>query len=467
MARSLAHDMQYLELKNGSYWVTVAIPHALVSHFGKTRLKRNLGTDSLQIAKIRKLPVVAEFKAEIEAARGGSKHSPHVRRAVAIAEEIRLAEARGDAARINHLSVEVSETMDLLAGKPLYFEQDEFTGEDQPIYDESRAADASLFARIASGSATPLDLHHKTYLAQQDTKRRTKADDERALAYLLEWCTKNGIPQTVEAITKRRAAKFMDDLPTLGEKRSPVTLNKYLRRLSVYWQWLVKRDHAASNIWQGMILKEPQRRKDEQERPFTADEMKRLLDGPAPQALHDLMRIAALTGARLDAIVDLKVGDCGNDTFRFKPQKSETESRAVPIHSALVEVVSRRTKGKKPGEPIFPEWPAPKKADSQRERSFKASNAFTAYRRSVGVAEEVDGRRRSLVNFHSFRRWFITEAERAGIPESTIASVVGHKRTGMTFGVYSRGPSVEQLRVCVEAVKLPNKQGDNPVGLQS
>lgn len=37
------------------------------------------------------------------------------------------------------------------------------------------------------------------------------------------------------------------------------------------------------------------------------------------------------------------------------------------------------------------------------------------------------GQRRSLVNFHSFRRWFVTEAERAGIPESTILSVVGHE----------------------------------------
>jgi len=59
------------------------------------------------------------------------------------------------------------------------------------------------------------------------------------------------------------------------------------------------------------------------------------------------------------------------------------------------------------------------------------------------------------VTFHSFRRWFITKAEQAGIAPHIIASVVGHKRQGMTLGLYSGGPSREQLRECVEAVRLP------------
>ncbi|MFH8566824.1 hypothetical protein ACH4EA_39095, partial [Streptomyces sp. NPDC017988] len=77
------------------------------------------------------------------------------------------------------------------------------------------------------------------------------------------------------------------------------------------------------------------------------------------------------------------------------------------------------------------------------------------YRRSVGVDHVVPGQRRSLVNFHSFRRWFITKAEQADQPESIIAAVVGHKRKGMTLGRYSAGPLIAQARRCVEAVKLP------------
>lgn len=166
------------------------------------------------------------------------------------------------------------------------------------------------------------------------------------------------------------------------------------------------------------------------------------------------MRIAALTGARLDVIVDLKVQDCADGLFTFKPQKKEVKSRAVPIHPALADIIKRRTAGRAPEDDVFPEWPVPA-ANSERERSFRAANQFVTYRRSVGVEELVEGKRRSLVNFHSFRRWFITKAEQADQPESIIAAVVGHKRKGMTLGRYSAGPLLAQARRCVEAVQLP------------
>jgi integrase len=192
------------------------------------------------------------------------------------------------------------------------------------------------------------------------------------------------------------------------------------------------------------------------ERSFTDEEVLALLSGPTSERMLDLMKAAALTGARLDAIVSLKVGDCGGGAFTFMPQKKEKQSRSVPIHSELLDIVSRRTAGKSADDCLFPDWPGPKKPGSQRERSFRASVAFTAYRREVGIEQTVPGRRRSLVNFHSFRRWFITKAEQAGEPENIIAAVVGHKRKGLTFGRYSRGASMVQMRQCVEAVRLPS-----------
>jgi integrase len=259
----------------------------------------------------------------------------------------------------------------------------------------------------------------------------------------------------LQAITRKVALGFRDGLPSVAGRLSPVTLNKYVHRLSAYWKWLVEREHVEANVWAGLSVKGPPARHDEREREFTEEEMLKLLGGPATQQMHDLMRIAALTGARLDAIVDLKARDVRDGLFIFKPQKKERGPRGVPIHRDLVEIIRRRTTGKAPDDDVFPEWPAPKKKGSQRERSFKASNAFTDYRREVGVDDVLPGKRRSRVNFHSFRRWFITMAERADQPESIIAVVVGHKRTGMTLGVYSGGPLMEQARRCVEAVNLP------------
>ena len=83
------------------------------------------------------------------------------------------------------------------------------------------------------------------------------------------------------------------------------------------------------------------------------------------------------------------------------------------------------------------------------------SKRFGRYRIGVGVDERVEGRRRALVNFHSFRRWFITKAEHAGQLPHIIASVVGHEHQGETLGTYWQGASDKALRECVEAVSLP------------
>jgi hypothetical protein len=70
---------------------------------------------------------------------------------------------------------------------------------------------------------------------------------------------------------------------------------------------------------------------------------------------------------------------------------------------------------------------------------------FTRYRRSLGI-QDGEGRR-SLVNFHSWRRWFVTKAVNAGQPAHIVALVVGHKegRKGMTLGRYWQGADDEAM----------------------
>jgi site-specific recombinase XerD len=200
---------------------------------------------------------------------------------------------------------------------------------------------------MASGRATPIEYHHGDFLAQSLTKARTKSDDRRAIAFLSAWCDQTSTPATLEAITRKEALRFHDALPKLpGAPASPVTLNKYLGRLSVYWQWLRHRELVEADVWERIKIPEPATPHDELERPFTDEEVRKLLAGPASPAMHDLMMIAALTGARLEAIVDLRARDCEAGLFTFKPQKKEKSARGVPIHSALVDLVARRTQAR-------------------------------------------------------------------------------------------------------------------------
>jgi integrase len=219
------------------------------------------------------------------------------------------------------------------------------------------------------------------------------------------------------------------------------TATKYLGRLRRYWAYLVKRTHADPNVFADLHLEKPSVAHDEEERVFTDTEMQRLLMGkPEDEGMMDVMLFAALSGTRLDAVIDLRVGECGDGWFTFKAQKKEKTPRDVPIHPNLRALVARRVKGRDPDDDFFPDWPAPMAEGSMRERSAYFSKRFTKYRRNLGIEDVVPGKRRSLVNFHSFRRWFSTKAERAGVDGDLLAAVVGHKRSGLTLGRYSEGP---------------------------
>lgn len=450
MARSSDTDTQYLEQKSGKWRVTVAVPRELQKELG-TRLKRPLNTDSLAVANRLKWAVVAELKAAISGAASATGKDRLTQEAIGLAALVAKAKSEEEREDLDDV---IASRAEEIAGKPIGRDFDPETGEPVPVLDPQREQQAEAFMAVARGKATPIAYYHDAYCAGLRVKARTLADDHRAIKYLAAWCEENDISQTVQAINRKIAVRFADDLGKLTGGLQPRTLNKYLLRLSRYWQWLTYREHASSNVWEKVTVAVPDTPHDEEERPFTDDEMKKLLEGPATQAMQDLMRLGALTGARLDPIVDLKVKDCEGGLFVFKPQKREKKPRAVPIHPDLAEIVRRRTEGKAPDDDVFPEWPEPARG-SLRERSFKASNAFTDYRREVGVDHVIPGKRRSLVNFHSFRRWFITKAERADQMESIIAAVVGHKRGSITLDRYSAGPLMEQARRCVEAVKLP------------
>ena len=63
---------------------------------------------------------------------------------------------------------------------------------------------------------------------------------------------------------------------------------------------------------------------------------------------------------------------------------------------------------KLPGDFLLDELPPLTK--SRETRSDPAAKRFTRYRRSVGVDERPNGKAKSNVDFHSFRRWFIRAA---------------------------------------------------------
>ena len=66
--------------------------------------------------------------------------------------------------------------------------------------------------------------------------------------------------------------------------------------------------------------------------------------------------------------------------------------------------------------------------------------------------------------FHSTRKWFITQCERAGVPEHFTASLVGHhsarSANKLTYGLYSAGISDAQKREIVDGLRMPVAEGN-------
>jgi integrase len=438
----MASDLKHLLKRHKTYYARVAIPPTLRPAFGKrTSIVKTLQTSSLSEAQRKRHKVVDELKAQIDSARvktkaakGVSFDTSLVAEAAAFSRRIEQAFSVGEDNRAAAISVEVLErSMEVEVQR-------------------GKAAGDTLWQ--ASNGSTPLRQHFETWMAEKRFSPRTVADHKSALRKLEIWMEAKGMTLVVDEVTNRLAGNFK--IEEFSNKQvNPKTANKQLSTMRTYWKWLLNHGHAIEgNPWDGLSLPKVQALPDEVERPFTDEEVVRLFSGDADRMMRDVMGIAALSGLRKEEIFQLRAADCSGDVFNVRRSKTNAGIRKVPIHSALKETVRVRCAGKAQDEFLIHE--ANSSGGWGNERSMPFTKRFQTYRISCGVDELLEGHRRSRVNFHSWRRWFITKADRAGLRREDIERTVGHKVQGMSLGLYSGGASVEQLRAVVESVTLPN-----------
>lgn len=455
-------------LRGGRFYVAVRVPESLrgvVTTGRQTHIRRSLHTNNEAEAIRRHRIAEADIKALIESARrepdgsrkGKDPASPDVAADAAWwrehlkAEGIALADAFQDAA--------FSETIDKIAGQPLCIEVGE-DGQERAVYDSQRERQATELVDLVTGRRVPVATELERFLED----KRGRAGDplssryvsriRRAVRALSVWLADRATGDNVSAVTRYEAGLYAEHLGRTCNTAQ--TASSLVAALSSYWKWMAKRGAAAENPWKDQT---PETRKsplDADKRPYTDDEVRRLLSGETYSTLHDLMRVAALSGMRINEIGQLKVADCGGGVFNIRTAKTSAGIRRVPIHPALAPLIARRSEGKREDAYLIEELSARK--DHTTDRAAKASERFTEYRRALGIDERKEGQRQSNIDFHSFRRWFVTKAEEAGQPPHIISSVVGHAegRQGMTLGLYSGGPSETQMRAAVESVLLPN-----------
>lgn len=419
----------HLQQHGKGFRVVKEIPAPFRAQFnGKRFLIKALGPVTPQQARLLRGPILSAFELEIARARNGN--DPVLQRARTIRRQWEEDE--------RNAGIETA-FMDAVALADEVQAQD---GEEQ----------GDAIFNMALGHLTPLDEYLEAWITAENFNGKVALLHRSAFKELAAHCEEQRIPKTLQAITKKRVWEFIEQ--RLKPSSAVKTVNRKLSTFRTHWRWLMRRSRVEANPWLDTTLSEANkshvRAEDDGKTAFTDEQVRKLLDGNAPGALSDLMLIAALTGARINAICELRVRDCKDATFTFKRAKMEPADRTIPMHSKLKAIVAKRTRGKTEDAFLFEELP---EATATRPRSASSSQAFTRYRKSLGIGAAKG--EASRYDFHSFRRWFTTKAEQAGQPPHVIDYVTGHKRPGETLGRYSQGPSMAQMRKCVEAVKLP------------
>lgn len=428
-------DTRRLEIRGRTYWYQRAFPTAMRQWLpepftGKSNLRVNLKTDSLRGAQQRRSQQDALFDRLIVSAKASaSGEAPEVLEE--LIRDLQVHYQRHGADYAMELAVQSLEK------------------------EQGKQVAVGVWRSATDPNFAPVDSQLEVWLREDNTSPRTKMEKRNVVSQLAKW--KSNL--SVERIDNKIARQFVQQVLNDGS-RTPVTVNKHISNLSSYWRWLKRVGVVQGNPWPDQRV--PLARRDHrlEMRPFSDEELIRLFAADLPPLLRDFSLIAALTGMRLDEIGRMKAADVDLDTMVLAVQGTKTKAsrRTIPIHSELRGVFGRRfsAAGGEDGW-LFPELPVRSK-DDPLERTSKVSKAFTRHRRQVGVDDRPDPTsRRSRIDFHSFRRWFITKAEQGGAYAPVIEAIVGHAREGMSLGRYSAGPDVDsQMRPAMEAVRLPD-----------
>ena len=444
-------DTSYLEWHGRQWRVRVKVPAKLVPVLGVQKLVVPLHTNSLALANRDKHQHLHALKQRLVDAertlrrRSGKPMDPLVQEA----QDWRLALAESDGGPYDPVDGALSDRLS---------ELERTEGE----------ARAGLLASIAYGQATPLGSLADGWLDVKPLKPRQRLDYRRAVGKLEVWLASKSIPSTMEAVTKRVASDYRDEVFVKAGVH-PRTANKDLSVLSGLWKHAERKAVVEGNPWRGQSLTEAKQINGATKRPYTDPELARLLDAAtAAHGLRDALVILALSGMRTEELARLKVGDLRLDHaiphIQLRGTKSAAAARLVPVHRDALPILSDRAKGKAKDAYVFEELRTPP-AESAMERGQPWTKAFGRLRLKLGIDERQPGARQSNLDLHGLRRWAISRMRDAlnagatGFTMRTVAQVVGHDvgDLGLSMtSMYAGQEPLEAKAAAVRAIKLPD-----------
>lgn len=408
---------KYLEKQWNTWHAVVYIPKDVQPFFGgRTRFCRTLKTDSLNEANVTKLPLVAEWKALIKAARQ-AKGSVDVQ---GIAEKVRLLR---EEIRRDWKGYEDDALMEL--------------GESLREHPDKQYAE-ELYNRV-SGDWNPTADKIEEWLLDAEYQPKT-ADEARA--NVRQFCDTFHI---FENVTRKDLEGWVEKLL---EKLSVPTVKKKVGHVRAYWAYCRKKEYTnAAPPPEGLVPK-PRKNKAaasaamKRKRGYwtVEDYQKLVIAKPDDTKLVELIRLGAHTGCRLEEICSMPLENVKKDRFVVQDAKTEAGWREIPIHSDIKQTVERLVRESTDGFLLS----GLSSANKYGKRGAAIGKRFGRLKVKLGYPQ-------TLV-FHCFRKTLLVLMRDSGIPEHQAALIVGHEPNTITYGLYGNDISFARKVEIMEAI---------------
>lgn len=243
------------------------------------------------------------------------------------------------------------------------------------------------------------------------------------------WIKRKGLREHGIVEASRRAAEL--DLP----RQAPDTLKKKWSALGCVFAYAEANHDGVKNCFAARSLAVSDGQPaNEKGSPFTAHELKVLLDSLHPQLrshLYWLTQLGLYTGARLNELCQLRKslilrhGETHYIFFspdlRLKTGSKDSCVRAVPIHARLIEL-GLLDYVASCSDALFPGLPQHKSG----RYSDGPSKAFARHLKAVGI-------KRPKLSFHSLRHTFVAVMKRCAPRDAeTRERIIGHTLPGLS-----------------------------------
>lgn len=437
-----------IELRDNTWFAYMRVPADVREKLGRSIFRVSLKTDSKAVAERRAAIHMAEWKALVETARGQMRHNDETywrgrggavriprttrRRGPDYPEYWRgLLRAAKTAEEREQLLEHLSDAVSHVAAinDPGYGTPIQHIPEAVEFFSQAMAVDTASYA--------------DEWLAATTTAPKTK-DMHRSdlMRFAGAFPT---LDEVVRPAVRRWTTKVMNE-----GGLSPKTVQRVLSALRGYWRYLQSVGVVAED--QEPFTKLDVARQGRREgqrtrrREFDPADVVKLLRGAVAggdDQLADLIRLGMWSGCRIEELCALKVADVASDRFRVTEAKSGAGVRVVPIHSQVAQTVARLVQESRDGFVL-----SGLSFNKYGDRSNAIGKRFGRLRTAMGYGPE-------LV-FHSIRKCVVTELENAGLPENTVADIVGHEKPRVTYGLYSGGARFDVLKAAIEKLNYPS-----------